>query len=145
MEFGNVWITVYILLLLFSESGVSTSGHDAALTYTRDQLLMLRAQAGSVKHHIPRDCAEILRHKRQRKAWRIKMRGSRGGVRKRLRRRGSRFPLPTIMLSKVQSLNKKIEELTARMTYESDFKLCNLICLTETWLKRHATVSVDGC
>ena len=72
MELHNVWIAIYISLLLFSESSVSASGHDADLTYTRDQLLTPQTQARSFKHHIPLDCIEILKHKGQRKTSRIR-------------------------------------------------------------------------
>lgn len=123
-------MAIYIALLPHSASGVSTSGHDAVLTYTRDQLLTLQTQVRS------------WRRKTQRT--KIKKRGSRGGVFERLRRCGSRFPLPTITLSNVRSLNNKIEELTARLTHETDFQQCNLICLTDTRLKPETTVSVDG-
>ena len=43
------------------------------------------------------------------------------------------------------SLNNKIQELTLRMVYEMDCELCNLICLTDTWLKPEATSSADEC
>lgn len=58
-ELHNVWIAIYITLLLLSAGVVSTSGHDAVLTYTRDKLLTLQTQVGSFKHHIPMDCMEI--------------------------------------------------------------------------------------
>lgn len=95
------------------------------------------------------DCKESLKqHKGRwpvpRRNTKTKKRGSRGGVRARLRRRGTRFPLLTITLSNVRSLNNKVEELVARVNLETDFKLCNLICLTETWLKPESVVSIAG-
>nr|XP_055073494.1 uncharacterized protein LOC129453317 [Misgurnus anguillicaudatus] len=149
MEFLKSWLVIYIVLLL--SAIVSSRGHDAhaVLTYTRDQLLTLQDQAGKFEHLIPMDCTEILKqHKGRwtiiRKNTKAKKRGSRGGVRARLRRRGSRFPLPVITLSNVRSLNNKVEELAARVNFETDFKLCNLICLTETWLKPETAVYIDG-
>ncbi|CAB1313338.1 unnamed protein product [Coregonus sp. 'balchen'] len=67
-----------------------------------------------------------------------KKRGSRGGVRNRLRRRGSRHPLPVITLSNVRSLNNKLNELAARATFEEDFR-------RKTWLKQdNIDVNIDG-
>ena len=139
-----------MLLLYTANCAILTSGHDAVLTYDRDQLLTLQAHAGNFKYSIPMDCSDILRHRGRgrgrptKKKTKTKKRGSRGGVRTRLRRRGSRFPLPTITLSNVRSLNNKMDELTARLSLETDFKMCNLICLTETWLKPETTISIAG-
>ena len=61
-------------------------------------------------------------------------RGSRGGVRERLKKRGSRHPLPTITLSNVRALQNKIEKLTALVRFDGDFRRRNLKSFTETWL-----------
>ncbi|KAJ8364457.1 hypothetical protein SKAU_G00132880 [Synaphobranchus kaupii] len=42
-----------------------------------------------------------------------KKRGRRGGIRNRLRRRYTRPPLPSIILSKLRSLNNKVDEIQA--------------------------------
>ena len=59
--------------------------------------------------------------------------GSRGGVRERLKKRGSRHPLPTITLSNVRALQNKMDELTALVRFDGDFRRSNLMCFTETW------------
>lgn len=56
-------------------------------------------------------------------------------MRQRIRRRGCKHPLPVITLSNVRSLNNKMDELLAKVNYDSDFRQSNLMCFTETWLK----------
>ncbi len=52
----------------------------------------------------------------------------------RLRRRAFRPPLPTILLANVQSLDNKLCELRARISYQRETRECCVICLTETWM-----------
>ncbi len=61
-------------------------------------------------------------------------RGKRAGVLVRLRRRAFRPPLPTILLANVQSLDNKLCELRARISYQRETRDCCVICLTETWM-----------
>ena len=63
-----------------------------------------------------------------------KKRGSRGGVRERLKKRSSREPLTTITLSNVRALQNKIDELTALVRFDGNFRCSNLMCFTEAWL-----------
>ncbi len=82
---------------------------------------------------------EILRHtenkgrlnnpRRQRKH-----RGRRAGIRKKLRKRAHSPPLPSILLANVQSLENKMDDLRARISFQRDIRDCNIFCLTETWL-----------
>ncbi len=65
---------------------------------------------------------------------RRRRRGKRAGVLVRLRRRGFRPPLPTILLANVQSLDNKLCELRARISYQRETRDCCVICLTETWM-----------
>ncbi len=58
----------------------------------------------------------------------------RAGVLVRLRRRAFRHPLPTILLVNVQSLDNKLCELRARISYQRETRDCCVICLTETWM-----------
>ncbi len=60
--------------------------------------------------------------------------GKRAGVLIRLRRRAFRPPLPTILLANVQSLDNKLCELRARISYQRETRDCCVICLTETWM-----------
>ncbi len=69
-----------------------------------------------------------------RKRRRRRKRGKRAGVLVRLRRRAFRPPLPTILLANVQSLDNKLCELRARISYQRETRDCCVICLTETWM-----------
>ncbi len=72
--------------------------------------------------------AQLRKRRRRRK------RGKRAGVLVRLRRRAFRHPLPTILLANVQSLDNKLCELRARISYQRETRDCCVICLTETWM-----------
>ncbi len=72
--------------------------------------------------------AKSTRRRRRRK------RGKRAGVLVRLRRRAFRPPLPTILLANIQSLDNKLCELRARISYQRETRDCCVICLTETWM-----------
>ncbi len=65
---------------------------------------------------------------------RKKHRGKRAGIRNRLRKRAHSPPLPSILLANVQSLDNKMDDLRARISFQRDIRDCNIICLTETWL-----------
>ncbi len=71
------------------------------------------------------------RQRRKKCSWK---RGKRAGVLIRLRRRAFRPPLPTILLANVQSLDKKLCELRACISYQRETRDCCVICLTETWM-----------
>ncbi len=43
-------------------------------------------------------------------------------------------PLPSLLLANVQSLDNKMDDLRARISFQRDIRDCNIICLTETWL-----------
>ncbi len=60
--------------------------------------------------------------------------GKRAGIRNRLRKRAHSPPLPSILLANVQSLDNKMDDLRARISFQRDIRDCNIICLTETWL-----------
>ena len=66
----------------------------------------------------------VLKRKRERK----------GGIRQRLKKRGHRVPLPSIMLGNVRSLKNKSDELAACVAYNQYYRNCCIIALTETWL-----------
>ncbi len=65
---------------------------------------------------------------------RRKHRGRRAGICNRLRKRAHSPPLPSILLANVQSLENKIDDLRARISFQRDIRDCNILCLTETWL-----------
>ncbi len=56
------------------------------------------------------------------------------GIRNRLRKKAHSPPLPSILLANVQSLENKMDNLRARISFQRDIRDCNIICLTETWL-----------
>ncbi len=65
---------------------------------------------------------------------RKKHHGKRAGIRNRLRKRAHSPPLPSILLANVQSLENKMDDLRARISFHRDIRDCNILCLTETWL-----------
>ncbi len=71
------------------------------------------------------------RQRRKKRSWK---RGKRAGVLVRLRRHAFRPPLPTILLANVQSLDNKLCELRACISYQRETRDCCVICLTETWM-----------
>ncbi len=74
--------------------------------------------------------AENKGHRRRNK----KHSGKSAGIRNRLRKRAHSPPLPSILLANVQSLENKMDDLRARISFQQDIRDCNIICLTETWL-----------
>ncbi len=59
--------------------------------------------------------------------------GKRTGIRNSLRKRAHN-PLPSILLANVQSLENKMDDLRARLSFQWDIRDCNILCLSETWL-----------
>ena len=116
------------------------------LAYSREYLLELgrrepltAAQISPLTDNIP---LELLHgHKRRRIR---RKRGSRGGIRNRLRRRGSRLPLPAITLSNVRSLRNKTEELSTLIQFDQDYRQTSLFCFTETWLTEDTEFYLDS-
>ena len=72
------------------------------------------------------------RHSRRKR--RKRYRGRRSGCLVRIRRRVANLPLPSVLLANVQSLDNKLDELKARLSYQRDIKNCNILCFTESWL-----------
>ncbi len=65
---------------------------------------------------------------------RRKHRGRCAGIHNRLRERAHSPPLLSILLANVQSLENKMDDLRARISFQRDIRDCNILCLTETWL-----------
>lgn len=131
-------LIIYLLLLptIYSfntgyapeDTAVTTEG---ILHYSRDQLLQLRnSQTNNVPDNLPRECVRRPRRKR----------GRRGGVRCRVRARGKRPPLPTVILANTRSLLKQLTELRSAVRHLSEYRNSCLLCFSETWLKD----SIDG-
>ncbi len=71
---------------------------------------------------------------RPRRRKRSRRRGKRAGFLVKLRRRAFRPTLPTILLANFQSLDNKVCELRAGISYQRETRDCCVICLTETWI-----------
>ncbi len=65
---------------------------------------------------------------------RIKKRRGKRWDSQRLRKRAHSPPLPSILLANVQSLENKMDDLRARISFQRDIRDCNILCLSETWL-----------
>lgn len=145
MDFSAVNIVLAVLFTFIPGSNTCNADNGIILppgfTYSQKFLLSCRDNANSLGADIilPHD---LLRMRMKKK--KIKKRGSRGGIKNRLRRRGSRHPLPVITLSNVRSLNNKLDELMLHINYDGDFRRSNLICFTETWLKQDSNVDIEG-
>ncbi len=107
------------------------SGSLPPLTYSRDALLSLRIKDINV---IPAVDFTVAVEEQLLPRNRLRKRGRRGGIRQRVRKRGTRPPLPSVIMGNVRSLRRKIEELriSARVCYE--YREAGIIALTETWL-----------
>ncbi len=79
-------------------------------------------------------CTEVNKGRLNNPRRRKKHRGRRAGIGDRLRKRAHSPPLPSILLANVQSLENKMDDLRARISFQRDIRDCNILCLTETWL-----------
>ncbi|XP_062891796.1 uncharacterized protein LOC134339320 [Mobula hypostoma] len=60
--------------------------------------------------------------------------GKRAGLLVRLKLRGFRVPMPTILPANVQTIQNKVDDLKGRLTYCREMQNCCVFCFTETWL-----------
>lgn len=111
------------------------------IVYNREDLLLLKQTA--LSNATP--SIDFANHDHSTAKQPRKKRGSRGGVRNRLRQRGRRLPLPTVSLTNARSIANKMDELAALMQHDGDYRRCNLFCVTETWLSEDKTLEqLDG-
>lgn len=116
----------------------------ALLSYTRDQLLLLRTSYTPASQ-LPGELL-VCRPEGGCRRW-TRKRGKRGGVRQRLRRRANRPPLPSMLLCNACSLRNKVEELRANARFLHKYQELCLLVVTETWLQEDVSdslVSLDG-
>lgn len=116
----------------------------ALLSYTRDQLLLLRTSYTPASQ-LPGELLVCRPEGGCRR--RTRKRGKRGGVRQRLRRRANRPPLPSMLLCNACSLRNKVEELRANARFLHKYQELCLLVVTETWLQEDVSdslVSLDG-
>ena len=57
-----------------------------------------------------------------------------GVIRKKLKIRGFRPPLPSIILANVRLIRNKVDEISAHVRYNNVFRESCIMCFTETWL-----------
>ena len=106
---------------------VNTTHYDrASLLALRNSKVTCSDFVSRIPHEIRTTCFHQLCCRRKR--------GKRGGLQRRLRRRKYKIPLPTIMLSNVQSLGNKLDELRHLALKDRNYRDCCVTCLTETWL-----------
>lgn len=131
----TILLTLFVWELVYRGLAVRRSGEDGCLspiTYTRDTLLSLRTRdiLTTVDFSEARN-SQLLQSKRLRK------RGKRGGVRQRIRRRGNRPPLPSVVFGNVRSLRGKMEELRINNRVCFEYRESSLMVFTETWLHQN--------
>ena len=63
----------------------------------------------------------------------------------RLRQRANHPPRPSILLANVQSLDNKVDELRARISFQRDIRDRNILCYTESWLSPDILSRVGNC
>ncbi len=113
-------------------STCKTSGNGAQV-YSREALLSLRwcGDAAGLSRSLTGSLPEGMK---MRCLQRPRKRGRRGGVRQRLRKRGSRPPLPSMILSNVRSLRNKMDELRTLTRGCFEYRESCIMLFTETWL-----------
>ena len=133
-------MSLLLLLLLVGEllsrslSSPSSPSMDNGVhrVYSRDTLLALRHLGDTPPDHLP----EEVREKPPDHGHIKRRRGRRGGVRQRLRRRGNKPPLPSMILSNVRSLYSKMDELRLNARYGYEYRESCVMVLTESWLHK---------
>lgn len=114
IDFSAVYVVLAVLFTFIPGSNACNGDNGIilppAFTYSWEFLLSCRDNANSLGTSIvlPHDLLRVRTKKEK-----IKKRGSKGGIKNRLRRWGSRYPQLVIMLSNVRSLNNKLDELNA--------------------------------
>ncbi len=113
-------------------STCKTSGNGAQV-YSREALLSLRwcGDAAGLSRSLTGSLPEGMK---MRCLQRPRKRGRRGGVRQRLRKRGSRPPLPSMILSNVRSLRNKMDTLRTLTRGCFEYRESCIMLFTETWL-----------
>ena len=97
------------------------------LCYSKNTLMSLRPIGAIPPADLPDDLKTQPTRGRQ---WR---RGRRGGIWQRLRRRGNRPPLPSLLLSNTRSLKSKMEELHVNSKVCFEYRESSVMVFTETW------------
>ncbi|ROL41860.1 hypothetical protein DPX16_3488 [Anabarilius grahami] len=125
---------VITLLLELSTCYGSEYGVSGEIIYSREFLISLRTASGGIIPDIPMELCRLHARSKHRK------RGRRGGLHRRLKNlrldnRRKLPPLPTILLSNVQSLRHKTDELEAWIKCKPGIRDTCLLAFSETWLR----------
>lgn len=134
-------------LLLGSPACLEAGGRGITGRYSREFLLSLRTSTSGI---IPDTIPGALQYKPP--APRLRKRGKRGGLRRRLKtfrldNRRKLPPLPTILLSNVQSIRNKTDELELWTKTRGEIRDSCLLAFTESWLTgqdRDEDLSISG-
>ena len=63
-----------------------------------------------------------------------RLRGKRGLLLVKSRQKFKRTPLPSLILSNINRIFNKVDELYERIYEKNDYKFSQVLCFTETWL-----------
>ena len=112
-----------------------------AVHYTREELLSLKDYSKSIPSVASQIKSELLAFGD--KTILPRKRGKKGGVLARLRKRYSRPPFPSVILSNVKSLQNKVDELKVLCRFDNAFRETCLMAFSETWLNVRCTRQQD--
>ncbi|TWW53626.1 hypothetical protein D4764_0122180 [Takifugu flavidus] len=112
----------FAVLGLFA-APISCAKKRSGIVYTRDQLMALRPPSFVVgeKPQIPKEV-------------RRKQRGTKAGVKQRMKRRRFKPCVPAVITGNVRSLANKMDELEALTRTQREYREASIMCFTETWL-----------
>ncbi|TWW67364.1 hypothetical protein D4764_02G0004050 [Takifugu flavidus] len=116
------FLLCFVVLGLFA-APISCAEKRTGIVYTRDQLMALRPPSFVVgeKPQIPKE----LKRKR---------RGSKAGVKQRIKRRRFKPCVPAVITGNVRSLANKMDELEALTRIQREYREASIMFFTETWL-----------
>ena len=141
VSFGiTIGRAVFVLFTLFT---ILTHSYGVTV-YSTEFLRSLRLNAlipsvddvstlSEIKHtySAPSFGSDHVKYQNQRKS---RKRGKRGGKLVKFRARNNRAPLPSLIMSNVNSLYNKTDELFTRIRNQPDFRNCQVFSFSETWL-----------
>ena len=141
-------VTVYIALWTFfccdQVCAQQHGGRHDSFNYSREFILSMQSTTTSfdlsgIPCDVPLRDSVIFGDTQNGRQRRGRKRGKRGGVQRRLRKYGLNDrrrtpPLPSVLLSNVQSIRNKTDELEAYVRFERDYRETCLLAFTETWL-----------
>lgn len=137
MTFLNIYFSCG-LNFDYTAGGIATNG----IRYDREFLLLLR---NSVSVECPTAVDKIPNYlkinEKGAKAHTKRKCGCRAGLCRRLKRlkEKNKLYLPTTLLINVQSLQAKMDELSANMRYLHEYRNSSVLAITETWLDSNVT------